>query len=59
MMKRPKIKSVVLRTKRLGKPGFVGAWAHRGFLTSDLGHLLEYALEKCGKPPYDITIEVR
>lgn len=60
-MKKPKVKAVVLRTKRLKGSGFVGCWAHNGGTVTeeDAAMLLKYAIQNCGKPPYDITVEIR
>lgn len=57
---RVKIKSVVARTKRL-KAGFIGSWALNGneIIPCSMDYLLPHLLRECGKPPYDITIEVR
>ena len=54
-----KIKSVVVKGKRL-PAGYIGTWALQSRLRrNDLKWILPYILESCGKPPYNLTIEVR
>jgi hypothetical protein len=59
-MKKPKIKSVVIRGDKLPAKHF-GSWANGKHVISpdSLIYMLPYALELCGDPPYDLTIEVR
>lgn len=55
-----KIKSVVVKGKRLPSK-HLGSWAlnDNHINPKELTWMLPYILEVCGKPPYNLIIEVR
>lgn len=59
-MKKKQIKSVVFKGKRLPSK-HLGSWAFNDHHINpkELTWMLPYVIEICGKPPYNLTIEVR